>query len=151
MSYDRIGVVFAAQGKLDDALQAHQSALSILERFVTAADQDGLDRQRDLAVTLGQIGDVLVQQGKLEEALESYRRGLALMEPVLAADPNNREWRLDIVALNRALAMRGDDPARRFELIVSTLKSINSFQRLTREQTEWLVEAQAGLAQLSSK
>ena len=46
------------------------------------------------------------------------------MEPVLAADPNNREWRLDIVALNRALAMRGDDPARRFELIVSTLKSI---------------------------
>lgn len=55
--------VLLAQGKLDQALEAHQAALDIRQRLVER-DPTKNDWQADLAVSFGGVGDVLVAQSK---------------------------------------------------------------------------------------
>ena len=80
MSYNKIGDVLVAQGKLDEALKSYRDSLAIVERLA-ASDRSNTGWQRDLSVSYNKIGDVLVAQGKLDEALKSYRDSLAIIEP----------------------------------------------------------------------
>ena len=86
VSYDKVGDVLVAQGKLEEALKAYRDSLAIAERLA-AADRSNTQWQRDLSVSYDKIGDVLVAQGKLEEALKAYRDSLAIRERLAAADP----------------------------------------------------------------
>ena len=70
VSYNKIGDVLVAQGKLDEALTAYRDSLAIAERL-RQADPGNAGWQRDLSVSYDRVGDVLVAQGKLDEALES--------------------------------------------------------------------------------
>ena len=77
VSYNSIGDVLVAQGKLDEALKSYRDSLAIIERLA-ASDRSNTDWQRDLVVSYNSIGDMLVAQGKLDEALKSYRDSLAI-------------------------------------------------------------------------
>ena len=86
VSYDKVGDVLMAQGKLDEALKAYRDGLAIRERLA-ATDRSNTEWQRDLSVSYDKVGDVLVAQGKLDEALKAYRDGLAIRERLAATDP----------------------------------------------------------------
>src|SRR5258706_9460279 len=66
VSYDRIGDVLVAQGKLDEALKSYRDSLAIHERLA-ASDRSNTGWQRDLSVSYDRVGDVLVAQGKLDD------------------------------------------------------------------------------------
>ena len=101
MSYDKVGDVLVAQGKLDEALKAYRDGLAIGERLA-AADRSNSGWQRDLSVSYNKVGDVLVAQGKLDEALKAYRDSLAIRERLAAADRGNSGWQRDLsVSYNR--------------------------------------------------
>ena len=73
------------------------------------------------------------------------------MEPLALADPTNILRQADIIALNRDLAINGDDPARRFAFIVSALRKLQTLTTLTDEQKGWLAEAEKQVASLTPK
>ncbi len=95
MSYNSIGNVLVAQGKLDEALDNYRQDLAIVERLA-ASDRSNTQWQRDLSVSYEKIGDVLVAQGKLDEALGNYRQSLESAERLAASDRSNTQWQRDL-------------------------------------------------------
>ena len=73
ISYNRLGDVAAAQGKLEEATRAYGDSLGILKKL-SAVDPSNTLWQRNLAVSCNKLGDVGVAQGKLEEAARAYAR-----------------------------------------------------------------------------
>jgi tetratricopeptide (TPR) repeat protein len=102
-SYNKVGEVLAAQGKLEEALKAYRDGLAIRERLA-AADRSNTEWQRDLLWSYNKVGDVLEKQGKLEEALTAYRGSLATGERLAAADRSNTEWQRDLAVSYMKLA-----------------------------------------------
>ncbi|MCH7755847.1 tetratricopeptide repeat protein, partial [candidate division KSB1 bacterium] len=68
-----IGIVYRNQGRLEEALRSHQTALHISEE---------IDNLLGQANTRNNIGYVYANQGKLEEALKSHRDALAIYKEI---------------------------------------------------------------------
>jgi tetratricopeptide (TPR) repeat protein len=71
-SYEKVGDVLKAQGKLPEALQNYQAEWTIWKELV---DKEKADTacQSGLAGSYGKVGDVLKAQGKLPAALQNYQ------------------------------------------------------------------------------
>jgi tetratricopeptide (TPR) repeat protein len=91
VSYERLGDVLVAQGKLYEALQAYRDSRAIAERLA-ASNRSNTEWQRDLSVSYTKLGDVLVLQGMFDEALQACRDSLAIAERFVKADPGNADW-----------------------------------------------------------
>ncbi len=94
VSHNKIGDVLAAQGKLDEALQAYRDGLAIMERL--AAADPAIRSGRAICRSVQKVGEVLLAQGKLDEALKAYRDSLAIMERLAAAEPSNTLWQHEL-------------------------------------------------------
>ena len=55
---------------------------------------------------------------------------------------------MDVLWSHWRLANHGDDPARRWSLIVTTLRKLKAEDNLTAEQAKWLPQAEARLAKV---
>jgi tetratricopeptide (TPR) repeat protein len=133
--------VLKVQSKLDDALKAYGDSLTIREHLA-AENRSNMQWQHDLSVSYSKISDVMVKEGRTKEALANYRKALEIIEPLAVADPNNIQWQADVIEYSRDLAINGDDPARRFAFIVSSLRKLQILTTLTDEQKGWLAEAE---------
>jgi tetratricopeptide (TPR) repeat protein len=87
--------VLAAQGNLEEALQAYRQGLAIAERLAKA-DPSNTRWLRDLSASYNRVGNVLRAQGNLAEALQAYRDGLDAAERLTKADPSNTLWQHDL-------------------------------------------------------
>ncbi len=90
-----------------------------------------------------------VAQGALAAALTSYQASLAIRERLAQADPGNAGWQVDVLWSNWRLANQGDDPARRWALIVAGLRTLAAAGKLSHAQAQWLPIAEANLAKLA--
>jgi Flp pilus assembly protein TadD len=90
ISYNKLGDVAVAQGKLDDAARAYSDGLAIV-KTLAAGDPSNTEWQRDLSVSYHNLGDVAFDQGKLADAARNYSGGLAITKTLTAGDPNNTE------------------------------------------------------------
>ena len=142
--------MLVAQGNLPDALTSFRDSLAIRDRL-SKADPNNASWQRDLSVSYNKIGDVLVAQGNLPDALKSFREDFAIADRLAKADPANVQWQVDLVVSHWRLADHGDDPARRWSLIVTTLRKLRAGDKLTAEQAKWLPEAEARLAEVQKQ
>jgi hypothetical protein len=61
-SYQKVGDMFIAQGKLDEALTAYLDGLAILERLAVA-DSSNMHWQHGLFSSHERVGNVLLEQG----------------------------------------------------------------------------------------
>ena len=147
VSHERIGDVLMARGAVGDALAAYRTSLSMRERLAQN-DPKNVALQRDLAVSYNKLGDALSAQGATEDALKSYRAGLAIRERLLALDPADAQSKWDLLVLQWRLASGGDDPAKRFGLIVATLRDLAAKRQLSVEQARWLAAAEQELARV---
>ncbi|HEX5846138.1 MAG TPA: tetratricopeptide repeat protein [Rhodoplanes sp.] len=147
VSHERIGDVLMGRGAIDDALAAYRTSLSLRERLAEK-DQRNVGLQRDIAVSHNKIGDALAAQGASEEALKSYRAGLAIRERLVAQDPANAQLQWDLLVLQWRLASSGDDPAKRFGMIVSTMRDLAAKRQLSVDQARWLSAAEQELARV---
>jgi hypothetical protein len=107
--------------------------------------------QHDLSVSHDRVGDMLAAQGRVPDALQSFRDGLAIRERLAKAAPANAGAQFDLVVSNWKLATYGDDAARRFALIVTTLRKLKEASTLPPAQEKWLPLAEAELAKLGGK
>jgi tetratricopeptide (TPR) repeat protein len=147
ISYEKIGDVQVAQGDLPGALKSYRDDLAITERLAQS-DPGNAGWQRDLSVSYERIGDVQVAQGDLPGALKSYRDSLAIRKRLAQSDPGNVQWQVDVLWSNWRLAKCGDEPARRWTLIVAKLRSLASESKLTAEQAKWLPAAEQELEKI---
>ena len=148
VSHNKIGDVQQAQGDLAAALTSYQASLAIRERLAQA-DPGNAGWQRDLSTAQEKIGDVQQAQGDLAAALTSYQASLAIRERLAQADPGNAGWQVDVLWSNWRLANQGDDPARRWALIVAGLRTLAAAGKLSHAQAQWLPIAEANLAKLA--
>jgi tetratricopeptide (TPR) repeat protein len=95
VSFNKVGNVAVAQGKLEEAARAYGDALAIRKRLA-AGDPSNAEWQRDLSVSYNKVGDLAKAQGKLEEAARYYGDGLAIAKRLAAGDPSNAEWQRDV-------------------------------------------------------
>jgi tetratricopeptide (TPR) repeat protein len=147
LCHDRIGGVLVAQGDRAGALTAFRDSLAIAQRLAQA-DPGNAEWQRDLSVSHDRIGGVLVAQGDRAGALTAFRDSLAIAQRLAQADPGNAEWQVDVLWVNWRLASAGDEPARRWGMIVGGLRSLAANDKLTAEQAGWLSVAETNLASL---
>jgi tetratricopeptide (TPR) repeat protein len=141
-----IGWLLSQSNDSAAALREYQARLGIIENLSRA---DPKRWQVDLAVAKRQVGDVLVALGRLEEAIAAYRTALAIREAVVSADTGNVQAQLELVRAHWILAAHGDDPLRRFTLIVATLRKLKDDSRLTPDQAAWLPQAEDQLKKVT--
>jgi tetratricopeptide (TPR) repeat protein len=147
ITFDKIGNIEFGRGALAEALTNYRQSLGV-RLLVASAAPRSVEARYDLAVSYDKIGEVLAAQGARADAVESFRASLAILERLSASDPDNIGWQFDVVELNRALAVSGDDAARRFSFVAETLPSLQTRRPLNAEQAGWLAEAEAALAKL---
>jgi tetratricopeptide (TPR) repeat protein len=94
---DNLGDVRVAQGKLQEALDAYQTALVIAKRLADE-DKSNPDWQRNLASSYEEVGDVLLAQGKLQDALDLYQQCLAITKRLAKQDKSDSRWQHDLGA-----------------------------------------------------
>ncbi|MEQ1720524.1 MAG: tetratricopeptide repeat protein [Nitrosomonas sp.] len=101
VSYGNEGDRLLAQGKLEEALEAHQKFFSLMQQITLHEPHEPI-YQRNISSSLVLIGDVLNAQGKPAEALQHYQDSLAIMQKLTAQDPSNTAWQEDVsVPLDR--------------------------------------------------
>jgi tetratricopeptide (TPR) repeat protein len=147
---NRIGDLAQEQGQLAEALRYYRASLAIRERLASA-DPKNSGWQRDLLVSHNKIGDVFMEQSVTTDALKNYRAGFAIAERLAAADPNNVQSQVDLLWAQWRLASNGDDPARRFQFIVASLRRLKDANKLSAEQARWLPIAEQRLAELRAR
>lgn len=147
VSHERIGDVLLARGSPGDAVAAYRTSLSMRDKLAQN-DAKNAALQRDLAVSYNKLGDALAKQGATQDALKSYRSGLAVRERLVALDPANIQSRWDMLILQWRLANGGDDPAKRFGVIVTTLRDLAAKGQLSADQARWLPAAEQELARV---
>lgn len=127
------------------AADAYARAIDTWQKLTQTDPMNG-SWQRDLSRVHDKMGDVLLKLGKASEAKDSYRAALAIRERFAAADPSHVPWQLELVQSHWRLASTGDDPTRRWEIVVATLRKMASETKLTVEQAKRLPVAEAELA-----
>ena len=94
-SYDRLGDVLVAEGKLAEARKHYEDSVSIREGLA-AADPTSAAEQRHLSVSYEKLGDASVAEGKLAEAHKHYEDSLAIRKGLAAADPKSAVKQRDL-------------------------------------------------------
>jgi tetratricopeptide (TPR) repeat protein len=95
VTYDELGDVLQAQGRLAEALAKYSASRVIAERL--AADGSYAGQHRDLALSYIKVGNIHAAQGALDDALVSYDLSLVIGERLAAADPRNTRWQYDLL------------------------------------------------------
>jgi tetratricopeptide (TPR) repeat protein len=135
VSYDRVGDVQVKQGNLPEALKSFRDSLAIRDRLAKA-DPGNAEWQRDLSVSHSKIGGLLMKQEKPSEALVHYRADLSIAEKLAAMDTSNTGWQRDLVISHRQ--------------VLAALRKVG-VGKLTTEQSRWLRESEAKLAELTKQ
>jgi tetratricopeptide (TPR) repeat protein len=102
VTFDELGDLFHAQGRLKEALASFRASATIAERL--AVDPGITGRQRDLAALYIKLGNVDVAQGALDEALASYLSSLAIEQRRAAVDRGEVRWQVGLLQSHQKIA-----------------------------------------------
>jgi len=87
----KIAGILLLQSDQDGALNEYKQAWAIA-RDASAANQDNVPWQRNLATALSKIGDLLAAQAPRAAALDQYRQALEIVTALAAKYPKSNEW-----------------------------------------------------------
>ncbi|HEY6619120.1 MAG TPA: tetratricopeptide repeat protein [Steroidobacteraceae bacterium] len=88
LSYELMGDMLASQGKLDEALNAYQTALAKTKAAADANPKRAV-LQDTIAIDYVHIGDLMQEQGKSADALSAFQTSLDIRQQLVAQDPTN--------------------------------------------------------------
>ena len=81
VSYNKLGDIAKAQGKLSDAEEWYRKGLAIAEELEKETGTVE-EARRDLSISYNNLGNLAKAQGKLSDAEEWYRKSLAMNENI---------------------------------------------------------------------
>jgi tetratricopeptide (TPR) repeat protein len=143
--HSKMGDVFNATGRRDQALDSYRKDLAITVKLV-AAESGNAQWQRDLSISYDRIGEVLINLARRPEGVEAYRKSLAIREKLAAADPGNTQWQDDLIISLFQLARQGDEARERLTRALALARSLDAQGRL--EQKGWIRLIEQSLAAL---
>jgi hypothetical protein len=86
------------------------------------------------------------KQGRLTPIQEAW---IPYAEEALAAtDPENKEWKFDLIGIYWRTASFTPNPVRQYVLVISVARNLREKNELTPEQLEWLIKADQYIANL---
>ena len=97
VSYERLGVVAVAQGKLDEAARAYRDCLTIAKKLA-AGDPGNTGWLRDLSCSLFQISRLDAEQKHWPDAIGNAEASLQTDERLSQLDRSNVDWQEDVKA-----------------------------------------------------
>ena len=95
LSYERLGNVAVAQGKLDEAARAYGDGLAIRKKL-TVLDPGNTEWQRDLSVSFFKISKLQAQQKNWPDAISNAEASLKTDERLSQLDRSNVIWQEDV-------------------------------------------------------
>jgi serine/threonine protein kinase len=137
-AYGRLGALQAAQHHPAPAVENARKTIAIREE-IARRHPDDVMIQRDLMVGYGRLGDFLGGPLFTETmhdqpaALTSYRRALEIAEKLAAADPSNRNARIDVAKASvrvGSISVSAEPPA---DAIMRLRRASEIFESLRRE------------------
>jgi hypothetical protein len=137
-----------AQSQHAEALTSFRASFAIRAKLAKT-DLTNAEWQRDLSTAYEKIGDALAAQGNVAEALATFRDSLAIRERLAKADRSNAQARWDVVMTQWKLAMRGDEPARRWAVIVAEMHKLRDENRLRPSWARMVPMAEERLARFA--
>ena len=93
ISYNKLGDICKAQGRLAEAQQYYEQSLQIAEQL--AGETGTVEARCDLSVSYNNLGDICKAQGRLTEAQQYYEQSLQIDEQ-LAEETGTVEARRDL-------------------------------------------------------
>jgi eukaryotic-like serine/threonine-protein kinase len=133
LCYNNLAALDAQLGRMDEAIEKHQSAIGVQEQLVRKAG--GVVRHRsDLAASYNNLGVALVKARRESEADAAFLRARNLLETLADDYPEEPAYQSSLAALlnNQALALaeigRHDDALRLYPLAVQSQQAC--FDRL---------------------
>ena len=131
VSYNKLGDIAKAQGKLSDAEEWYRKGLAIAEELEKETGTVE-EARRDLSISYNNLGNLAKAQGKLRDAEEWYRKSLAIAE-------NNAEESEEIQA------------RRNLSVSYSSLSDVAEAQGRLSDAEGWLRKALALRKKLSDE
>lgn len=147
ISQNYLGDTLMLLGDVAGAQRQFEAAYVIRKRHAED-DPRNVQRQRDLAFSHYRLGSAATRLGKSGEALPQLHAALAIFQRLAQSDPGNARWQVDVLNAHWRLAEAGDEPRRRFDMIVSTFRRLRDEQRLLPEHHTRLAEAEERLKKL---
>ena len=95
--------MLTAQGNAQDALKAYRDSSAIRERLAEI-DPGNNGWQRDLAVSYVKLALVHQRLGEIAEALVEFRKARDIMAALVAAAPDNTQWKQFLAGLDGEIA-----------------------------------------------
>ena len=129
-SYNNLGNVSEAQGRLTQAQQHYEKSLQIAEKL--AEETGTVQARRDLSVSYNKLGGICEAQGRLTEAQQYYEKSLHIFEQ-LAEETGTVEARRDLSVSYNKLGDICTAQGRLTEALQYYEKCLKLFEQLAEE------------------
>jgi tetratricopeptide (TPR) repeat protein len=116
-------------GRSNEALSAHQSAVTIQAHLATSVESVPEDRQA-LARAQHSLADLLVEMRRYDEALALLERALAAQEQLSAASPTNALYQIELAGTETTMGNLRRDRGRAEAALEWYARSIDRIEEL---------------------
>lgn len=133
-------------GDRAEALLRVQEAVGVFERL--AGQQNSALAQRDLAVAYFSLAQLSQLDGRSADAVQYFRKESQLLEPVVAADPKNIEYRLDLAGARASLGFNLSKTGHRKEGLALLLRGLADASDLYASSKSAQIQSTVALLQV---
>ena len=150
------------RGHYDEATRLYRQAMEGTAEAVRRKSDDP-QRLYDHAQNVFWIGDIARQRGQIDRAEAAYREYKRLADRMVAIDPDNIKWRMEVLYANEDLGIalkskrRFSEAAQLFGESIEPMRSLASFdpknaeyQAALSNMLGWFADTQSALGHLAS-
>ena len=135
--------------KTGDRAGAWVRAREVVDIFERLAKQpNSALAQRDLSVGYFSFAQLAQFDGRFEDAAQYLRKGSQLLEPMVAADPTNTEYRLDLVGARASLGFNLGKAGHRKEGLALQLRGLADASDLYKSSKNALIRSNIALIEV---
>jgi len=129
LTYSKIGTLTAEIGSNDEAIQAHTSAIGLLEQLA-AENPDDPDYRRELGVSRNNLALALSRSGRTDAARNAYRDAIRLQKDLADRFPGSGPYAGDLALSHTNLGLLQSETGEVKEAEASFLEAIRLQERL---------------------
>ena len=106
ISYSKLGDIYQAQGKFEQALQYFEKETDLFQELYEA-NPHSESLKNGLAISYEKLGDIYQAQGKFEQALQYFERRAQLGQELYEANPHSESLKNGLAILEKQTDLFG--------------------------------------------